>query len=94
MFIPSESRRRSAKSKHAQERQQQRSIPQIVIDLLQEHADPESAGGGEEILRFTKRTWRYAAADLGRQAKHFEHFRGVYLIQSQSGAVITVAWQH
>ncbi len=87
-------RTRSAITVHARRRQQQRAIPQIIVDLLQEHAEPVPAGGGDELLRFSKRTWRHAAADLGPQAKYFERYRTAYVIQAPDGTVITVAWQH
>ena len=87
-------RTRSAVTVHARRRQQQRVIPQIIVDLLQEHAEPVPAGGGDELLRFSKRSWRHATADLGPQAKHFERYQNAYLVQAQDGTVITVAWQH
>lgn len=79
---------------HASCRQQQRSIPQAVIDALLDFGDRRPAGSGAESVYFTKRTWRKFAGYVGTAVKGYERYRNCYLIESSDGYVITPAFRH
>lgn len=83
----------AAVTKHAAQRVQQRSIPPLFIDLLQQFGERQSAGGGAEKLAFTKRGWRRVQKHFGPLAKHLDSYRNVYLV-SADGCVITVGHRH
>lgn len=81
-------------TRHAQVRMQQRSIPQIIIDLLVDFGDRHAAGSGAESCFFSKRSWRRVIRHAGSAARHLERWRNVYIILSEDGAVVTAAWRH
>ncbi len=80
-------------SKHAADREQQRSIPALLIDSLLEFGECRDAGNGAESHYFGRRGWRDFQAYLGAQSKHFERYRNIYVIIA-GGVVITVAHRH
>ncbi len=80
-----------AVTKHAAQRVQQRSIPPLFIDLLEQFGNRQPAGGGAEKLAFTKRGWRRVQRHSGPLAKHFDRYRNVYLIFAD-GRLITIGY--
>lgn len=81
-------------TKHALCRQQQRSIPQAVIDALLDFGERRPAGDGAESVYFTKRTWRRFASYVGVAVKGFERYRNCYVIEGRDGTIITPAFRH
>jgi hypothetical protein len=82
----------SIMSGHAKIRQQQRSIPDAVIDLLLDFGEETHLGGGVTSFSFRKKGWKRAARYLGRQAKFFERYRACYVVVAENGTIITVAY--
>lgn len=81
-------------SEHAQKRSQQRSIPEVVIDLLLDFGDETHLGGGVTSFSFRKEGWKSAAKYLGNRAKYFERYRACYAVVAEDGTIITVAHRH
>lgn len=79
---------------HALCRQQQRSIPQAVIDALLDFGERRPAGDGAESVYFTKRTWRRFASYVGVAVKGFERYRSCYVIEARDGTIVTAAFRH
>lgn len=80
-------------SRHARQRQQQRAIPQAVVDgLLDFGAARRTRDGHAWRWTFGKHGWKRFAAWLGPTAHHFERFRRVYLVTTSDGTLLTVAW--
>lgn len=78
---------------HAVRRSRERSIPEFIIEALLDYGDRHPAPGNAERIVFGRRGWARFAKRLGREARHFERYRRVYLIVSNDGYVITAAWQ-
>jgi hypothetical protein len=83
-----------AYSHHAATRQVQRSIREILVELLLAFAWPKPAGGGCMKYSFDTETWAEATEVLGSSAAQLERFRHVYLIEDSRGTIRTVAWEH
>ena len=81
-------------TKHALCRQQQRSIPQAVIDALLDFGERRPAGGGAVSVYFTKRTWRKFNSYVGAAVKGFERYRSCYVIEASNGTIVTAAFRH
>lgn len=80
-------------SRHSRRRQQQRVIPQSIVDALLDYGARRPAGRGVEECYFNKRAWRHYSAYLGHEARHFERYRSAYVIVGETGTVITTAWR-
>lgn len=80
-------------TRHAQVRQQQRAIPQAVVDGLLQFGECRPAGRGADSFYFTKPSWRRFQAYLGSTAAAFERYRDVYVIAAD-GVVVTTAYRH
>ncbi len=90
-----QSRRRPAKlTEHARKRQQQRSIPTSVVDLLRDFGDETHRRAGATSYSFSKRSWRRVATYLGTEAKYFERYRACYVVIADNGMIITAAYIH
>lgn len=76
---------------HASVRCQQRAIPPIVIDLLDQFGAREPAGEGAWKLFFDKAARRRFRAYAGQLASSLEQHLDVYAVIAQDGNVITVA---
>jgi hypothetical protein len=97
MFRTSENaffRAKSAMSQHALRRMKDRSIPQAIIEGLQDYGVRTPGGSGADIYAFNKKSWRRFSTYLGLGAKHFERYRDAYIVASADGRVITVGWRH
>lgn len=83
-----------ALSQHAKKRSKQRSIPEVVIDLLLDFGDETHLGSGATSFSFRKKSWSRAVKYLGAKAKYFERYRACYVVVAEDGTVITVAYCH
>ena|GEM_PF-400088 len=81
-------------SHHAAVRSQQRSIPPIVADLLDLYGARQPAGRGAEMVYMDKAALRRMHQALGRAAvAALQPLLSAYLIESESGQVITAGWR-
>ena len=83
---------RTAFSRHAIVRMQQRSIPTAAVDLLLDFAQATPVGGGAISYRFTQDSWDIAMSVLGDAAPAFRRYRNAYVIEGRDGVVVTAAW--
>lgn len=81
------------RSFHCKSRQQQRCIPQFVIDALVDFGDERFLGDGHRSFSFSKRSWKRLCGYMGRSAA-YEKYRNAYVVLAENGTVITVAWRH
>lgn len=81
-------------SRHAQQRMQQRSIPQYVVDCLTDLTDPVDAGDGCTLHRFDEDSWAEACRLLGRCAHRLDRYRNAYVVLASNGLVVTAARLH
>jgi hypothetical protein len=79
---------------HAQERLQQRAIPPLVIELLEEFGSPIRAGGAERLI-FDKAARKRLTRHLGgpRSLRMVEPWLDVYAVVSDDGYLVTAAQQ-
>ncbi len=79
---------------HAERRSVDRNIPEIARWLLLDYGRRQPAGGGSTRYDFDKRSWKEVERFFGRwRLKEMTQLRNSYLIQSQDGAIITVAYR-
>lgn len=80
---------------HAQIRQQQRGIPQVVVDWLLELGSTEHTHDGTEVLYFDKAARKRLNGYLGGGSlfSHAEEYLDTYAVVS-SGKVITVGHRY
>ncbi len=76
---------------HANIRQQQRSIPPMIIDLLRDYGACESAGDGTTKYYFNKQSKRELKTYAGQLSGLLGEHLNCYLIVCPKGNVITVA---
>lgn len=78
-------------TEHARTRSQQRGIPRLLIDLLEQFGAEEKTGNGTVTRFFDKAGRRHAKAYLGpRLARFIDEFLGVYIVVSEDNQLITV----
>jgi hypothetical protein len=77
-------------TQHAQARAQQRCIPALMIDLLEQFGAKEAAGNGAVMLFFDKSAKRQLKAYAGPLARSIEEYLDVYLVVSSDDAVVTI----
>ncbi len=77
-------------SRHANERSQQRAIPEMMIDLLLQFGSSESAGSGVSKVFFDKTSRRRVKAYAGSLAGLLDEHLDVYAVVSSEMKVITV----
>jgi len=79
-------------TRHAQERLQQRAIPPLVVELLEEFGSVTRSGTAER-LTFDKAARRRLVRHLGgeRSLRMIEPWLHVYAVVGDSGRLITVA---
>lgn len=78
-------------TKHATIRQQQRGIPQIVVDLLIEYGSQAHAGACVTTHYFDKAARKRLKGYAGCLSSLFEEYLDYYAIVADDGSVITVA---
>ena len=76
-------------TKHARTRLQQRAIPPMVVDLLQQFGATEPAGKGATKYFFDKVGRRRVLAYVGTMAKAVEPLLDTYAVISSDARVIT-----
>ncbi len=77
-------------SRHANERSQQRAIPEMMIDLLLQFGSSESAGSGVSKVFFDKTSRRRVKAYAGSLAGLLDEHLDVYAVVSSEMKVITL----
>ena len=81
-------------TKHAEQRAVDRSIPEIARWLLLDFASPERAGKGAVSYSFDKKAWREVERFFGTwPLKKMDQLKRVYMVMSDDGAVITLAYR-
>lgn len=83
---------RQGVSAHAQARLQQRAIPPLVLDLLQEFGSGFRSHGAERLIfdkAAVKRLKRHLGGDRGLRV--IERWLRVYAVVGDSGHLVTVA---
>ena len=75
-------------SVHARQRAQQRSIPADMLAMLLDHGVRRPAGGGAEIVHFTRAARQECAAEAGRG--WVGKLGSAYAVIGPNGTVITV----
>lgn len=82
-------------TQHARLRSRQRSIPSAVRDALIDFGVRRHAGKGAVSVFFTKKSWKKLEAYMGSEiTKAFERYRNCYLIESDDGFIVTVAYRN
>ncbi|CAX25023.1 conserved protein of unknown function [Methylorubrum extorquens DM4] len=79
---------------HARERLQQRAIPPLVIELLEDFGSPIRAGGAERLI-FDKAARRRLTRHLGgpRSLRMIEPWLNVYAVVADDGCLVTASQQ-
>ena len=81
-------------TKHAEQRAVDRSIPEVARRLLLDFASPQRAGKGAVSYSFDKKAWREVERFLGTwPLKKMDQLKRVYMVMSDDGAVITLAYR-
>lgn len=81
-------------TEHAERRAIDRSIPEVARWLLLEFGTRQRAGRGAESISFDKRSWREVERFLGMwPLKKMDQLRRVYMVLSDEGSVITIAYR-
>jgi hypothetical protein len=78
-------------TRHAAVRQQQRGIPELLIDLLLDYGVVERAGAGARTFYFDKSSRKKVLAYAGPLAPAIEPFLDYYAIVGADEQVVTVA---
>lgn len=83
------------KTRHARLRQDQRSIPEMAIEMLLKFGSSEPSHDDTERLYFSDKDWkkvkRYFGAWMPNKAGQL---RDLYMVVSSDGAIVTVAHKH
>ena len=80
-------------SQHAHVRAQQRSIPPMVMDLLQDFGASARVRGADTYF-FDQSARRRLREELGTKRCHvIERWLNTYVIVADDGSVITAAWR-
>lgn len=77
-------------TKHAQARTQQRGIPPLMIDLLEQFGARQKAGDGSVKVFFDKAARRHVKAHVGGLARFVDDYMDVYAVLANDATVITV----
>lgn len=78
-------------TRHAQQRTQQRAIPQLAVDLLLQFGRSEPAGDGATKYFFDKKSHRRVFAYAGSMSNVLEPHLDIYAVVSPDQRLITVA---
>jgi hypothetical protein len=79
-------------SRHAQQRLQQRAVPEFMVSVLLEYGASMRHAGAEVIFmdKLARRRLRHDVGDARALAK-VERWLNTYLVRGDNGALITVA---
>ena len=81
-------------SQHAAERADQRSVPEVARWLLLEFGTRRRAGNGAESYFFDKKSWREVERFFGSwPLKKMDQLKRTYMVVSDAGAAITIAYR-
>lgn len=80
---------RMVMTKHAAVRQQQRGIPQLMVDLLLDFGSSEPSGNGTFLFFFDKPAKRRLESYVGPLAKNFQEYLDVYAIVTDKAVITT-----
>lgn len=75
---------------HATKRSTQRNLPVDILRLIQSYGEPVHSGGALSLMLDDATLDLIAEGDL-RRRQSLSRYRGVYLVESRNGTVITVA---
>lgn len=82
------------KTQHGQRRQDDRCIPQFIIDALIDFGDEHFQPGRCRSYSFSKASWKRYARYMGKAIAGHERYRNVYLVVSADNSIITIAWRN
>ena len=77
-------------TKHARIRQRQRGIPELCLNIIQEHGRCERAPGGATKVSFGKREYQRTVEQLKRVIQMLDKAKGGTIIIADDGDVLTV----
>ncbi len=81
-------------TKHAAIRAQQRAIPPLVDQWLDEFGEIAHEGNGHVRVFFSHRSKRRMQQALGsRPVALMNHYLAAYRVEGEDGVIITTAWQ-
>ena len=82
-------------SKHAEVRSQQRGIPPLIIQWLEDFGEQTHDHNGAVILYFTKKSRRRLEKTVGREVtRRVSEWLDSYAVQSLDGNLITVGHRY
>ena len=76
---------------HAEKRINQRSIPKLMLNMLDIYADEEYQKNGTYVLRLSRSGKNKLKKDLKALLAHFDSLQNCYLVEDSKGNVITAA---
>jgi len=83
-----------SRSDHAVRRAQQRCIPPLAEQWLEEFGEEEFDGQGGIRRYFSKRSVRMLERAVGRDpVRRLSHYLDAYKVESLDGTTITVGWK-
>jgi hypothetical protein len=83
------------KTRHAQIRQAQRSVPDIAAELLLKFGSSSPSHDGTERYYFSDKDWKKVKRHFGTWMPNKSgQLRNIYMVVGSDGAVITFAYQH
>ena len=77
-------------TRHATTRQTQRNLPMDILRLIQSYGEPVHSRGALSLMLDDTTLDLIAEGDL-RRRQSLNRYRGVYLVESHNGTVITAA---
>lgn len=80
-------------TRHASIRQQQRSIPPMIIEFLINYGVCEQAGDGTSKHYFDKQSKRRLKAYVGQLSGLIEEYLNCYAVVCPEGRIVTVAYR-
>lgn len=81
-------------TKHAEKRLQQRSIPEIMLQIMLSYGEEVPQKGGTCMVRISRRRRAAIRKDLKRALDHFDSLCDGYMVVSEDDKVITAGHQH
>lgn len=81
-------------TKHAEERLQQRAIPEAMLHFISLYGEEAHQKGGSHELRLPKRAVKALRKDLKKVLQHLDSLSNAYFIESASGEIITAGHKY
>lgn len=80
---------------HAQARIQQRCIPPLFLELLDDCGTEIAQRDGNVLRLFDQKALKRAEQRCGRHfVRQNQHYFDIYAVESSDGALITAGWRH